>query len=407
MNILIIAQYFPPDFGGASTRAVNVAKALKMQGCNVVIVSAFPHYPNGDIPVKYRRKIIVEEEIERMKIIRTWVPKLAHSTNFKRVLIHFSFFLSSLFAIRKVGKTDLIFASNASFFISFPAMAYNFLLRRDYIRNVDDLWPEVWYDLGFVKSKFVKKILDFIASSSYNKSIAVTPLSEGYVNTLISKYKIPQKKITVIEQGVDTSKFIKIKSQSENKKNKIIMYSGALSLGYDFEIIFKCAKILESELIHFIIRGKGELENKLKQSIKDYKLSNVELNTEFLPEEKLISLLNSADIFILPMSPVKGFDLGLPTKILEYQAIGKPIVCVSNGEPGKYIERTNSGLVNSTRNPEDFAKLIMSLVRDKKLAEQYGNNGYNYIRLNLTLEKIGERLMRVINNHFEHKKNKH
>jgi len=92
MNILIIAQYFPPDFGGASTRAINIAKALKMQGCRVVIVSAFPHYPNGIIPDKYRRKIMVEEEIEGMKIIRTWVPKLPHSSNFKRVLIHFFIF---------------------------------------------------------------------------------------------------------------------------------------------------------------------------------------------------------------------------------------------------------------------------------------------------------------------------
>ena len=61
MKVLILAQYFPPDFGGASTRAFNIAKALQMQGCNVVIVSAFPHYPKGDIPDKYRRKIIVEE----------------------------------------------------------------------------------------------------------------------------------------------------------------------------------------------------------------------------------------------------------------------------------------------------------------------------------------------------------
>ena len=338
MNILIIAQYFPPDFGGASTRAFNIAKALKMQGCSVVIVTAFPHYPTGKIPPKYKRKIIVEEEIEGMKIIRTWVPKLPHSSNFKRVLIHFSFFVSSLFAISKDRKTDLIFASNASFFVSFPAAIYKFFLRKEYIRNVDDLWPEVWYDLGYVKSKFLKKILDFIARSSYHKSIAVIPVSQGYVQTLISKYNVPKEKITVIEHGVDTSKFFRIKSKSEFKKNKIIMYSGALSQGYEFDIILKCAKLLESESVHFIIRGRGELAEQLKKSIKEYQLTNVELNTEFLPEDKLVNLLNTADIFILPMSPIKGFDEGLPTKILEYQAIAKPIVCISNEEPGRYIE---------------------------------------------------------------------
>ncbi len=401
MNILIIAQYFPPDFGGASTRAFNIAKALKMQKCKVVIVSAFPHYPNGNIPDKYKRKIMAEEEFEGMKIIRTWVPKLPHSSNFKRVIIHFSFFLSSLLAIRKIGKIDLIFASNPSFFVTFPSLAYKLFLRKEIIRNVDDLWPEVWYDLGYVKSNLSKKILNFIASLSYHKSIAVIPVSEGYVPILISKYKLPQQKVTVIQHGVDTSKFFRTKS--ELKKNKLIMYSGALSQGYEFEIILKCAKLLEEESVHFIIRGKGELENKLQQAIKENKLKNVELNTDFLLEDKLIHILNSADIFILPMSQVKGFDLGLPTKILEYQAIGKPIVCISSGEPGRYIERTKSGLVTSSREPKEISKLIMQLVNDPKLATELGNNGLKHIQNNLTIEKIGKRLLAVLNSSLKRK----
>ncbi len=404
MKILIIAQYFPPDFGGASTRALNIAKALKLQGCEIVIVSAFPHYPKGDIPKKYRRKIVVKEDFEGMKNFRTWVPKLPHSSNFKRVLIHFSFFLSSLFAIRQVGKSDLIFASNASFFVSFPALAYKLLLRTNFIRNVDDLWPEVWFDLGYVKSKFFKKILEFIARDSYHKSIAVIPVSHGYVPTLISKYNLNIKKITVIEHGVDTSKFFKINSNSEEKKIKTVMYSGSLGQGYDFDILLSCAKLLEKEPIHFVIRGRGELDTKIKQIIKEKNLSNVELDTKFLSEDELNRTLNEADLFVLPMINIKGFDQGLPTKILEYQAIGKPIVCVSSNEPGKYIERTKSGLVTSSRNPEELAKLILILVKNQKLAEEYGNNGYNYVQQNLKLEKIGKKLMNVINSKFENKK---
>jgi len=109
MNVLILAQYFPPDFNGASTRASNIAKALKMQGCKVVIVSAFPHYPGGNIPDKYQRKILVEEEIEGMKVIRTWVPKLPHSSNFKRVLIHFSFFFIIIICNPKSWESRLNF----------------------------------------------------------------------------------------------------------------------------------------------------------------------------------------------------------------------------------------------------------------------------------------------------------
>jgi len=400
MRVLIIAQYFPPDIVGASTRAYNVAKGLMSQNCEVVVVSAFPHYPHGNIPTKYKHRVLIVEEMEGMKIIRTWVPKLPHSSVFKRVIIHFSFFLSSILAIKKVGKIDVIFAANASFFVSFPAMLFKFFLKKEYIRNVDDLWPEVWYDLGYVKSKIFRKILDYIASTSYHKAITITPVSEGYVDTLIKKYHLPKEKIFVIEHGVDIKNFFGYYSQSNIKKIKTLMYSGALSQGYDFDIVLKCAKLLELEPVHFVIRGKGILEDKLRQLIKEQKITNIEINTKVLSEKKLNTLLNEADIFLLPMSPVRGFDLGLPTKTLEYQALGKPIICVSNAEPAKYIQKTQSGLVTSSRDPKDLAELIMQLVHDENLAKQLGVNGRNHIINNLTIEKIGKRIVNMINKHI-------
>ena len=60
---------------------------------------------------------------------------------------------------------------------------------REIIRNVDDLWPEIFYDLGIVKSKFLKTILDFFAYISYKVPKMIIPVSEGYVNTITNKYK--------------------------------------------------------------------------------------------------------------------------------------------------------------------------------------------------------------------------
>ena len=56
LKVLIIAQYFPPDMGGGATRAYNVAKGLKLNGCEVTVVTAFPHYPSGNVPERYRWK---------------------------------------------------------------------------------------------------------------------------------------------------------------------------------------------------------------------------------------------------------------------------------------------------------------------------------------------------------------
>ena len=77
MRVLVLAQYFPPDMGGGATRAYNVAEGLLRAGCAVTVVSAFPHYPTGNVPEKYRWKHLSVEHEGRLKVIRTFVPALA------------------------------------------------------------------------------------------------------------------------------------------------------------------------------------------------------------------------------------------------------------------------------------------------------------------------------------------
>ncbi len=399
MDVLIISQYFPPDWNGPSTRSYNAARGLVSQGINVTVITAFPHYPHGNIPSRYKRRILSLEQIDGIKLIRTWVPGFAHLPLFKRILVHISFMLSSLLGLVHVRKVDIIFAMNPNFFAFFPALIYKILFRKNIIRNVDDLWPEAFYDLGIVKSVVFKKILDSVASMSYHVPVAIIAVSHGYVQTLITKYNIPQEKIAVIEQGVDTNKFYMVKKSSSisNSNKKTIMYSGNLNIGYDFETVIKSAKLLELQPICFIIRGIGVMSDSVRLMIKEYNAKNVDLRTDLLSTDELVSFLNSADIFLLPMTlSATVMDQGLPTKLLEYQALGKPIVCISNGEAGKYIEKTQSGLVATTRQPEELAQLIMQLVNDEDLAKRLGNNGFNNINNNLTLEKVGKRLMDVI-----------
>jgi len=395
-HVLMISQYFPPDINGSSTRSINAARGLLSQGCKVTVITTFPHYPKRESSNRYKNKIIHIEDIEGIKLIRVWIPNLSHSPNYKRTLLHLSFCFSVVIGLFFVRKIDVIFAMNPSFLVAFPAFFSKIILRKNIVRNVDDLWPEVLYDLGIIKSRFVKKILDFFSKLSYKVSSAIIPISHGYVETLITKYHLSNEKIFVIEHGVDIKKFEKlmaIKPSNDNKK--IVMYSGAINIGYDFEPVIKAAKILEAYPIHFIIRGIGDKIDDLKNMIEKEHVTNVEVRTNLLEKIELNKILNAADIFLLPMS-FGVIDYGLPTKILEYQSLGKPIVCVSNGEAGNYIEKTKSGIVVKNKNPKELAESIKKLVNDESLTRNLGDNGRKYILENLTIEKIGERLMGVI-----------
>ena len=124
------------------------------------------------------------------------------------------------------------------------------------------------------------------------------------------------------------------------------MYSGVLGLGYDFDVVLEAARLLDKNNdIVFVIRGVGEMAPRLKKRISEFGLRNVVLDTRFLPKDELAALLGSADVFVLPMATMSFVDLGLPTKLFEYQSYGKPIICVSGGEPARYVESTKSGLI--------------------------------------------------------------
>jgi glycosyltransferase involved in cell wall biosynthesis len=259
---------------------------------------------------------------------------------------------------------------------------------------VDDLWPEVFYELGYVKSKFARKVLDFLAWLSYVVPAAITPISEGYKRSIVAKYGISPDKVHVIEVGVDRVEPLSVERNSKDRF--VVMYSGVLGLGYDFDVILEAARFLsKTEDIVFVIRGVGEMASKLKKAISERGLRNVVLDTRFLPKDELVDLLGSADVFVLPMAGTSFVDLGLPTKVFEYQAYGKPIICVSGGEPARYVESTRSGLIVKPKDASGFAKAVITLYTDEESGTRFGMNGREYISENLTAEKISERMHEV------------
>ena len=394
MKVLVLAQYFPPDMGGASTRVSNVVKGLLAEDCDVTVVAAFPHYPHGKVPMKYRRKLIVPEKFGRVKVLRVWIPSLPHSNAVNRSILHICFIISSLFALPFVGGFDVIWAANPNMYCFYSALVYSFIKQKPIVRNVDDLWPEVFYELGFAKSKIMRVMLDFFSWLSYTGSALITPISVAYKRKIIEKYEIHSDKFRIVEVGVENVE--SLNSESIKKNRFVVMYSGALGLGYDFKTVLEAANLLANyKDIVFVIRGFGELAPELKKWIKKKNLANVVLDTDFLPKEKFSALLRSADVFLLPMNPASFVDDGLPTKVFEYQAFGTPIVCSSEGEPARYVRTTRSGLVVKPGDAEAFAQAVLKLYNDRKLAQELGWNGWKYVSENLTSEKIGKKMYEI------------
>jgi glycosyltransferase involved in cell wall biosynthesis len=301
-----------------------------------------------------------------------------------------------LLALPFVGGFDVIWAANPNLFCFYSALVYGSIRRKPIVRNLDDLWPEVFYELGLVKSGLMRKLLNFLAWLSYAVPAAITPISPGYKRWIVSNYGISERKVNVIEAGVDGAN-VPDSDKNSTDGRFVVMYSGSLSYGYDFDVILDAASLLvKNREIVFHIRGVGELSSELKKRIRRSHLPNVILDDKFLSKDKLAALLSSADAFVLPMADIKSIDMGLPTKIFEYQANGKPIICISCGEPARYVEATRSGLIVKPKDAKGFADAVIRLYKDHRLASKLGSNGRHCVSRNLTVEKIGERMFKTL-----------
>lgn len=393
MKILIIAQYFPPDMGGGATRAYNMAKGLTLAGCDVTVVTAFPHYPTGDIPKKYKRKLLSIEGEEKIKIIRTFVPPIASEGITKRIILFTSFILSSLFALPIVRKIDVVWAANPNIIAMISSMIYKLFNSCPTIQNVDDLWPETLYDLGLNDKSITAKITELIAKITYNFASALTPISPAYVPVLTKKYNLAPHKITVIPPGVDLSLFSHTVCSKKNTDTFRVLYIGAFSPAYNFDQVFKAADLLSGyNNIEFVIQGGGELSPHLITNAESNKHARIKVINKIVSRKEVINELNCADALLLPLNGIGSIEMGISSKLYEYQAAEKPIICCSNGQPRRYILRTNSGLVISPGNNEALAKAVITLKDNPKLAALLGKNGRMCVELESSIDLIGLRM---------------
>ncbi|MEM1558542.1 MAG: glycosyltransferase family 4 protein [Thermoproteota archaeon] len=393
MHILIISQIFPPDMGGSSTRAYNVAKGLLLNGAEVTVIAGFPHYPTGDVPKNLRKKALSIKKMNGFKVVRTFVLPLPAKGLVNRMLLFATFLISSLFPLLIVRKVNAVFASNPQVLVIMPALAYRLIYKCPIVLNVDDLWPE-YLDAGEEKSALIRRIAGLMAKIAYTMADAITPISPGYVKVISNNYRIPESKIHVVRGGVDTSRFKPASNEDDEKF--MVLYSGAFSVAYDFNQVVKAAKLLEQhEDIEIVLQGAGELMDSVKRSVEEMNVRNVRIIDKVLSRDEVAELLGQADALLLPLKDFGRPYLGISSKLYEYQAVGKPIICVAEGQPAEHVRETGSGIVVKPGDYKKLAETIMLLKENRQMAEKLGASGRQYVKENLTIEKIGLRMMKL------------
>ena len=106
MNILIISNVYYPE---PIPRIHELAVDLHKKGYKVLVLTAFPSYPEGKVYKGYRQRLYSWEILNGVRILRVW-SYCDHSRSFmRRVVSYLSFaFFASIFGPLFCGKSVLM-----------------------------------------------------------------------------------------------------------------------------------------------------------------------------------------------------------------------------------------------------------------------------------------------------------
>jgi glycosyltransferase involved in cell wall biosynthesis len=137
----------------------------------------------------------------------------------------------------------------------------------------------------------------------------------------------------------------------------------------------------EYQNLRLLIVGSGELEEKLKQQVKEAQLTNRVMFTGY--QADVYDLLNAFDIFIHP-SLWEGFGLS----VLEAMAMGKPVIATQVSAIPELVEDGVTGFLVQPRDTAALSAMILKLARDPSLQKQLGEKGRERWKTFFSVERM-------------------
>jgi glycosyltransferase involved in cell wall biosynthesis len=404
VRILILTQYYPPERGAPQNRLSDMAQRLMASGHSVTVLTALPNYPTGKIFREYTGKLLLEERLQGIRVIRTWIYATKKKNFAYRLLNYFSFVCSSfVFGAWKIGSADVIVVESPPLFLGLSGFLLSIVKRARLVFNVSDLWPESAVAMGVLKSKPLIRLSTWLEEFLYRQSSLITGQTEGIVDSIRARF--PGKKIALITNGVDVRTFLgtsnpgcrcKIRAEFGWNDNFVIGYAGLHGLAQGLEIILGAAsRLREQKEIVFALFGDGPEKERLRRVASELKLTNVRFY-DSEPTSRIPAILTSVDLAVIPLRKLEIFKGALPSKMFEAMAAGAPLVVSVEGEAKQLVERAQCGLCVEAEDPQALAEAILFLFQNHELLKTFGLNGQRYVTEHYDRQKIADRFERLL-----------
>ncbi len=388
-HAMVVQAYYP----FAETRVEREAKALLNHGYAVdVICLGRPGQPAVEL--------VDGVEVHRAL---TRSPKTERPT--EQFLGYLTFMAAAMFKLARLHRERhyrTVQAHNLPDFLVFAALVPK-LSGSKVILDLHDLMPEFFAARFGTRKKWLARLVRWQEKLSCAFADQVITVTELWRQTLIAR-GIPADKISVVMNVADDAIFRRNpadQARANGNGHYNLIYHGTLTRRYGLDLAIRAVDLVRHEIpgVHLTLHGWGDDRGPLKQMVDDLGLQDyVSFSTEGMPASQLPEMIRQADVAIVPYRRDVFTDGILPTKLMEYAAVGVPVIAARTTAISAYFD-DNMVEFFAPEDHRDLASRILTLYLDRERrqhlvegSEQFLEQ-YNWTRVSseytATVDRLG------------------
>jgi glycosyltransferase involved in cell wall biosynthesis len=261
---------------------------------------------------------------------------------------------------------DVIHACNPPD-LFFLIAAFFRLLGKKFVFDHHDLNPEL-YEAKFGRRDFFHRLLLKLEQWTFRTADVSIATNGSYRRVAIERGRMSPDQVFVVRSGpsLERLKILPPDERLKRGRRYLVGYVGVMGRQEGIDYLLRAARHIVFDLqrsdVHFGLVGGGTSLQQMKALAAELGIADYVTFTGRVPDGEMLAMLNTADICVNPDIANELNDKSTMNKIMEYMALGKPIVQFDLKE-GRHSAKRAS-LYARKNDVLDFAARIVELLDD-------------------------------------------
>jgi glycosyltransferase involved in cell wall biosynthesis len=272
------------------------------------------------------------------------------------------------------------------------------LFGKKFLFDHHDINPEL-YEAKFARRDFFYRLLCALERWTFRAADVSIATNESYRRIAIERGGMDPKRVFVVRSGPDLRrlKVLPPVPALRNGRQYLVGYVGTMGKQEGIDYLLRAAELIVREMgrsdIHFGFVGGGPELEQMKVYARRLGIGGYVTFTGRVPDRELLEMLNTADVCVNSDVANEMNDKSTMNKIMEYMALGKPVVQFDLTE-GKFSAQ-GASLYAEKNNELDMARKIVRLLDDPALRQRMGDYGRQRVERELAWEYEAPKLLRA------------